>query len=79
MKHMTLSRETLGNNKWFVEIELIPENDLEAKAIRHIEIGASTDEEMDMVETYLTFSLNGMSIVNLVRQKGNVFAVTVSS
>jgi hypothetical protein len=78
MKHKTLSKESLENNKWFVEIELMPENDFEAKAIRNVETGSSTNEEMDMVENYLISSLNGMSIINLVRQKGNVFAVTAT-
>ena len=76
MKHKTLGKESLGNNNWFVEIELFPENDFETNAIRNIEIGESTDEEYDLIEDYLVSSLNGMSIINLVRQRNNVFALT---
>ena len=79
MQHKTLSKEAFGNNNWFVEIELNPENDFEEKAIQNVEIGVSTAEEMDMVENYLISSLSGMSIINLVRQKGNVFAVTATN
>ncbi len=77
MNHKTLSKESLGNDTWFVEIELTPGNDFEANAIRNIEIDDANDEERDAVENYLISSLKGMSIINLVRQKGNVFAVTV--
>ena len=78
MNYKILSKESLGNNNWFVEIELFPENDFETNAIRNIEIGTSTNEEQKVVEKYLISSLNGMLILNLVRQKQNVFAVTAT-
>ena len=78
MNHTIQSKESLGNNHWFIEIELMPENDIEIKAIQHIEIGGATDEELDFVEKYLDEALGTMSIVNLVRQKGNVFALTTT-
>ena len=78
MKYKTLSKESLGNNNWFVEIELFPENDFEINAIHNIQTGESSEEESDMVEKHLDAALNGMSIVNLVRQKQNIFAVTAT-
>ena len=79
MKYTELHRESLGNNNWFLEIELIPENDFETKALRNVEIGESGIEEKDMVERNLFAALGNMSILNLVRQKKNVFALTATS
>ena len=76
MKQRELSRESIGNNNWFIEIELIPENDFESNAIRNVEISESSDEENHLVETNLRVALGKLSIVNLVRQKKNVFALT---
>jgi hypothetical protein len=79
MLYKTLSRESLGNNNWFVEIELIPENDFETNVIRNVEAGESREEEQEVIENYLVSALDGMSLINLVRQKQNVFALTVTS
>ena len=78
MKYTELHRESLGNNNWFLEIELIPENDFETKALRKVEIGESGNEEKDMIERNLFAALGNMSILNLVRQKKNVFALTAT-
>lgn len=79
MKYKELHRESLGNNNWFLEIELIPENDFESDAIRNVDAAESSDEENDLVERNLKAALGSMSILNLVRQKKNVFALTATT
>ena len=76
MKHTIHTKESLGNNHWFIEIELFPENDYEINAILKVEIAESSDEEIELVENYLYSALGDLSIVSLMRQKKNLFALT---
>ena len=76
MTHVELYRESLGNDHWFIEMELRPEDDFETTAIHHVEIGIASDEEINVVENYLHVAVASLTLVNLVRQKNRIFAVT---
>jgi len=79
MNYSILTQESLGNNNWFIELELLPDNDFESQAIQNYEAGKATDVETEMLENQLQVALKGMTLLNLVRQRKNVFAVTAAS
>jgi len=78
MNFSILTRESIGNNNWFIEIEFFPENETESMAIHNFETGNANESEIELLENHLHASLKGMSLLNLVRHKKSVFAVTAA-
>lgn len=79
MKHKTpITKELIGNNRWLVEIEFHPENELESSAISNYEAGNANDNEKEMLDNCINQALGKMVAIQFVKQKGNLFIVTAT-
>ena len=80
MKYKIIGKQTLTNPYLMLEVELIPESDVEKEAIKQVEAIEADETQKDLVENYLLFGLNvPYSIHTLERQNKNHFILKASS
>lgn len=79
MTHIITSNQRIDNNNSIIVVQLNPDNEAESNAIRNTEQLKATDEERDIVENYLHFSL-GLGRCSVVSgdQSGNTFTLRIS-
>lgn len=79
MKHKLIDRQPLGGHRWRVIVELLPDTEAEAKAIQRVELAQASEQERELVENYLHFSLGfgNYSIVQLLRQQNYRIALEI--
>ncbi|MDP2303661.1 MAG: hypothetical protein Q8N03_14680 [Ignavibacteria bacterium] len=79
MKHKIISKEHKINHENLITVQLLPENEMETKAIQNVEKAEATKNEKELVDNYLNFSLRlgNYSIIELVNQKKNVFVLKI--
>lgn len=73
MKHTIKVKQKIDLHHSIVKVELLPDNDTEKTAIKNVETMAASDNERELVENYLHFSLGlgNYSVVKLISQEGN--------
>ena len=79
MKHKLIDRQPLDGRRWRVIVELLPDTEAEAKAIQRVELTQASEQERELVENYLHFSLGfgNYSIVQLLRQQNYRIALEI--
>jgi len=79
MKHTINSKKHIDTHQSLISVELIPETEIEKQAILHVQATIASDEERELVENYLNFSLglSNYSVVDLIDQKGNTFFLKI--
>jgi hypothetical protein len=79
MKHKIINKEHILNRENLITVQLIPENEMEAKAIQNVEKAESNNDEKELVDNYLHFSLGlgNYSIIELINQKKSIFVLKV--
>lgn len=78
MKHIIKSKQHIDSHNSIVTVELQPDNDTEANAIKNMATFNSSDAEKELVENYLHFNL-GLGNYSVVdgQQAGNIFTLKV--
>lgn len=73
MKHTIKANQKIDLHQSIVKVELLPDNDAEKTAIKNVETMAASDNERELVENYLHFSLalGNYSVVKLISLEGN--------
>ena len=79
MKHIIINKQQMESHNWIITVKLIPENEMEIKAIQNIELVEATDSERKLVENFLHFNLGlgNYSVVDLISQDKTVFILKV--
>jgi hypothetical protein len=79
MKHSIKSRQAVDSHHSIVTVKLLPDNDVEKKAIANSQNLTPTQAERDLVENYLNFSLGlgSYSIVEFLNQTDNLFVLKI--
>ncbi|MDO7887842.1 hypothetical protein [Hymenobacter cheonanensis] len=72
MKHKILSKQSVGNSQYEVSVELLPDTQAEATAIRNVQQAEGSEQERAFMDNYLNFNLNlgSYSIVRIMKQQG---------
>jgi hypothetical protein len=72
MKNKILSKQSLGNSQYEVSVELLPDTQAEATAIRNVQQAEGSEQERTFMDNYLNFNLNlgDYSVVRIVKQQG---------
>jgi len=60
----------LASPIWEIIIRLIPEDEMETKAIENIEI---TEAERELINNYLLLCISGWSVLTIRSQNGAIF------
>jgi hypothetical protein len=80
MKHEIISKQPLAHPYLLIEVELIPENDLEKEAIKQVEAMEADEAQRELVENYLLFGLSvPYSLHTVEAQNKNRFILKASS
>ena len=58
MKHETIRKIKIGDDKLLVTVRLIPDDEFEKNAIINVESYNSTKEEKELVDNYLCFEID---------------------
>ena len=79
MKHSIKSRRNIDSHNMIVTVELLPENDLEKKVLKNVQAMTASDEERDLVENYLHFSLGlgNYSVLMASNQTNNIATLKI--
>ncbi|MRX38402.1 MULTISPECIES: hypothetical protein [Flavobacterium] len=78
MKFQIIDENNLGNKRFVVKIQLLPENMTEANSIRNIEAGTADDNERVTVTNFLHFVLSqkNYSPIGSLDQQGEIFTIS---
>ena len=79
MKHSIKSKQTIDSHNSIVTVQLLPDNDAEKNAIKNLQNLTPTQDERDLVENYLNFSLGlgNYSVVESLNQTDNLFVLKI--
>ena len=79
MKHTIKNNQRLDSHNFKVTVQLIPENDAEKNAIKNLQTLTATQDERDLVENYLHFSLGlgNYSVVESLNQTDTLFLLKI--
>ena len=79
MEHEVISRERLGGNDIILVLKLTPNTPEEKKAIENSQNFSATDEETELIKDFLTLEITDVSILEILKQEGNLFQVKAST
>ena len=80
MKHTIIGKQPLTHPYLLIEVELIPESDVEKEAIKQVEAMEADETQRELVENYLLFGLSvPYSLHTVERQNKNRFILKASS
>jgi hypothetical protein len=66
----------LAPSIWEITIRLIPENEMETRAIQNI---GTTEAERELISNYLLFGIPGWSILIIKSQNGAIFKLKATN
>lgn len=80
MKHKIIGKPLRNQQYLLVEVELLPENDIEKDSIKQVELVEANEAQRGMIESYLMSCLkNQYSVLSVSFHKGTHFILKVSS
>ena len=77
MKAEIIKENNLGNNNFLIEVQLIPENIIDANSIKNVEAGIADENELQTVNGFINLSLSqkNYSPITFVSQQGEIFTI----